>query len=53
MQIVIEQNYLGVFLPDARQQFGRRIAPADDTQSFVIPKRLHQTAFLLPADTDQ
>ena len=53
MQIVIEQNYLGVFLPDARQQLGRRIAPTDDTQSFVIPKRLHQTTFLLPSDAEQ
>ena len=52
VQIVIEQNYLGVFLPDARQQFGRRIAPADDPQSFVVPKRLHQTTFLLPADAE-
>jgi hypothetical protein len=53
VQIVVEQNYLGVFCPDAGQQFGRRIAPTDDTQSFVIPKRLHQPTFLLPADAEQ
>ena len=53
MQIVIEQYYLGVFLPDAGQQFGRRIAAADDAQSSVVPKRLHQTPFLLPADADE
>jgi hypothetical protein len=53
VQIVIEQNYLGVFLPDAGQQFGRRITTADDTQSFVTPKRLDKTAFLLPPDAEQ